>query len=265
MPWFRIETRTKASAPPSAEVPPRAEPPRAEPPRAARRERETRKSPLPALAAGALFGLAAIAGLSAYLLSRSPGASAGQSLPAPVAAVAVASPTAFSRDYAPAAIIAYVNGQPYTMAQLETSVRIARVLGTFTGDDVPADTAPEMREFLVKMLRRQIDILLFQQAMAQEKITPPGGAVDDLKSGFLKQTGATEERLAARMAEEGVTVEQLDAWFAEGRAVNFYIQNTLMPGKDPAERETTVRAWLDGRWETGQIDINFYDPETPSP
>jgi hypothetical protein len=249
MPLLRIESRSKT--PPAADAPRRAEP----------RPAPGRSSGLPALAAGAVFALVLIAGFSAALvLSSRRAAPVGPAAQVPAQAEAGADLPPINADYPRDAVIATVNGQPFRMAELEVAVRIARTLGALSGDAVPAYGDPGMRAFQIKMLRRQIDILLMQQAVTREGLAVPGGPVDDLLAAFLQQVGATPERLAAEMAANGVSREQLEEWFTDSRTINTYVQQTMMAGHDQSEREAIVRAWLDREWASREILINFYDP-----
>jgi hypothetical protein len=167
----------------------------------------------------------------------------------------------FSRD----AIIAYVNGEPYTMTQLETAVRVAKALAVISKDTVPEYGAPEMRAFQINMLRRELDGVLARQALRREGLQAPGGDASSAVQAFLSQFSATQEQLDAALAANGLTRAQLDQWFAEGRDTQFYIQTKLMSGQSPESRPAVVKAWLDQQWAEQDIQIRFYDPDVALP
>ena len=96
------------------------------------------------------------------------------------------------------------------------------------------------------MLKRQIDILLMKQAVADEGLLVPGGPVDDLVDGFLTRVGATRGQMAGLMVENGVSQAQIDAWFEDSRTVNTFVQQVLMVGREQTERNTVSGVWLDG-------------------
>ncbi len=288
MPLIRIETRPKPGEPPAK--PPgqdkkgrdaSARPARsgtAKPAAAA-----GRTSLLPVLVAGGLFGLIIVAGLSAFFVARSrsattaPGAAG---VPAAAAAPGGAAPAApggggaaasiwpgpINSDYPRDQPIAFVNNEPYTMAQLETAVRMARALGTLSGDEVPAYTDQAILTYQVRLLKRQIDQILMRQAVQREGLAPPTGPVDDLISGFVQRVGTSDARLDAELATNGVTRDDLRRWFEDSRTTSFYVQTKLMADEtDQSKRDAIVQAWLAKEWERLQAQnlllINFYDPD----
>jgi len=268
MPLLRIESRPKP--PPSA-------------PRAARPATPAASGgALPVLAAGLFAGLLLVIGAAAFLLARrEPGAGLPPAAPGvtgPISTtLATALPTALhpplqprsdlpplNADYPRASVVAQVGGQSYSMAELEVAVRIGRVLATLTGDAPPAYDAVEMRDYQIRMLQRQVDVMLILQAAARAGLVPPDVPPDGLVSGFLEQVGATEEDLRRLMEENGVDQAQLDAWFLDTQMVNLFVQQQLMVGRDPAERNAVTREWLDRQWGTQDVVITFYEPEVAS-
>lgn len=255
----------------------------------------------PALVAGGLVGLVIIAGLSAYFIARSrnpaapvntaastgatPAAPGGSGAPAAGAAVAPGGsaaagaaaagagdpaaaplwPGPINADYARDVVIAYINGEPYPMAQLETAVRVARALGALSGDAAPAYDDPAILNYQVRILKRQIDMVLLRQAALREGLVAPTGPVDDLITSFLQRLGASDAQLDRELAVNSVTRADLQKWFEDSRTSNFYIQTRLMDGVDQSAREATVRDWLTEEWERtqaqNQLLINFYDPD----
>jgi hypothetical protein len=239
------------------------------------------------------MGLIIIAGLTAYFIARSnnPAAptntaeSAGAAQPgsgAPAAGAAVPAsgsgaagsgapaaaalwPGPINADYARDVVIAYINGEPYPMTQLEIAVRVARALGALSGDPAPAYDDPAILNYQVLILKRQIDMVLLRQATLREGLVAPVGPVDDLITSFLQRLGASDAQLDRELAANSVTRADLQKWFEDSRTSNFYIQTKLMDGKDQSVREATVRDWLAQEWERtqaqNQLLINFYDPE----
>lgn len=265
MPLFRIETRSTKGQP-------------KKPRRGKTKDRTAGDSgagTIRVVAFGAVLGLIGVLAVAAgiYWGSRSaPEVPVGAPTAAPSSPdsnvsdqLAPATSAAASVDYPADAVVAYVNGAPYTMAELDATVRIARVLGSFTGDEVPAEGSAELPGFMVQMLRRQIDIILMRQAMQREGIFEPSGDNEMLIDAFLGQVGATPAELEGLMETHGVTDEELGEWFNDARAVNFYIQNTLLADEDPANRDAIVEEWLARQWETQDIEIEFYDPELVLP
>jgi hypothetical protein len=243
---------------------------------------------MPAVLAGVLIGLVAIAGITAFLLARR-GAEQPQAAPvtpvvsepapAPVGSAGAVAGTAGStlpmadaslpplnEDFPREAVVALVNGQPFTMGQLESAVRVARSLAGLSGDPVPDYGTQEMRDFQIQMLRRQVDVILMRQGFAAAGLEHPDMPIDGLVSGFLERVGGTQEDLEREMAENGVSRQQLDAWFSDSQDVNLFVQQQLMQGRDPSDptaREAASRAWLEQQWDAGQIYVNFYDPDAP--
>ena len=174
-------------------------------------------------------------------------------------------PGPINGDYDRTANVAFVNGEAYTMRQLETAVRTARALGVMTGEVVPNYTDAASLGYQVRVLKRQIDVILMRQAMERDNIPEPPGSVDDLISAFLSQIGATTTDLQVQMIENSVSLEELEVWFENSRTTNAYVQQHLMEiggdPTDPEQREARITQWLDEAWDTNSIDINFYDPD----
>jgi len=253
-------------------------------------------SPVPALVTGAVAALALLGGISAFILTRQPpaagshggspaptldvaAAESGLSAPAagssaPSGGVGVTGPDAqpdlghvpaLNPHYGREAVIATVNGEPYTMAQLEASVRVARALATLSGDPVPnLDDAAGMREFQIGLLRRQIDVILIRQAAAADGAIPPTTDGDVAVDALLQAVGAAPQMLDNALASNGATQAHLDTWFRNAELVDFYIQTQIMAGQDPSLRADVVKAWLDQRWAASAIAIDFYVPEDGS-
>jgi hypothetical protein len=165
-------------------------------------------------------------------------------------------------DFPREAVVAVVNGEPYTMGQLETAVRVAMVLGTLSGDPVPAYGSSDMLLFQVRMLRRQVDMMLMKQALAASNNQPPEAPVDELIDAFLFRVGSTRGELERLMRIHGVTQDQLEAWFRDSTNVNAFVQAEIMNGADESQREALTAAWLDQQWDSQDIVISFYDPDT---
>jgi len=267
MPLLRIEKRPKQrQAATTADHPPRQAPERPRRPSAS-----GSPSAVPAWIGGAFIGVLAIVGISAFLIARTRGQGLGPSSALPAGAPggqAVAAPDVtplapgpINGDYAPDAVVAVVSGEPYTMASLEKAVRVSRVLGKLGGDPVPDYGTPEMKGFQVEMLKRQVQMILIRQATARDGMLPPNGPVDDLIGGYVQKVGATDARLEAELTANGVTRADLTKWFEDSRTTNFYIQEKLMVGKDPATRKDVAEAWLGEEWERREVYINFYDPD----
>jgi hypothetical protein len=272
MPLLRIESRSKQK--PSTGAP--------RPPKPGRTDQGSSSGAAMAALGGVVLGLIIVAGTAAFLLGRSgaqqaaaPGGAAQPGTPAPAGAVAnpgagtplpavTANLAPINADYSRETVIASVLGQPYTMGELEVAVRIARVLGAMTGDVVPADGSPDMRAFQVRMLKRQIDVMLMKQAAAEKNITLPGEPIASFIDDFVTRVGGTQARLQQLMAQNGVTQDQIDKWFEDSTLVNTFVAQELMAQRDPAEREQVTTAWLADQWKARESDIlvNFYDPET---
>src|SRR4029453_19024910 len=104
------------------------------------------------------------------------------------------------------ATVAVVNNEPIQMADLESAVRIAHTLGSFTNDKLPSYTdAAGMKEFQIRMLRRQVDTILMRQAFGREGVQDPGGSADQLIDGFLQKVGADRQKLDNAAAANGVS------------------------------------------------------------
>jgi len=236
-------------------------------------------SSLPALFAGAVTALAVLGGIAWFLIGRTTppavpvapdGAPGGQvAAPAPIAVPEVGFPPAqlthvavLNPDYPREAVVASVAGVPITMAQLEARVRVARTLGSLAADPVPGYDDPNgMRTFQVQILRRTVDVVLIQLAARTAGVTVPAGSAGDAATGFLERVNAAPSQLTDAMAANGVTQPMIDGWFASATLIDFFVQSEIMAGRDPSERETAVKEWLDAQWATADIQINFYDPE----
>ena len=276
MPLIKIESR------------PRGEPPTPEPPRRPRAP-DTRddKGGVGAVALGALVGLAILGGLSLAVVPRllkgndpaptapsgslglPAGGSAAPALP-PGAAVANEFPASINVDYPADQVVARVGGMPLTMKELENHVRVARALGSLSGDAMPAWTdGPGMRDLQIKILKRVIDMMLLRQAMLRDAVEPMAIPVDQLLKDFLDRVGTTDSQLDQALARNGVTRAELTRWFELSRDSNTYTQVKLMEGKDPQDktlREATLNAWLQETWESpGLVVVEFYDPSMPAP
>jgi hypothetical protein len=180
-------------------------------------------------------------------------------MPAPAASL-----PPINGDFDRQAVIASVNGQLYTMGELEAAVRIAKVLGTLTGDAVPDFDSPDMPSFQVRMLKRQIDLMLTLQGAADKGIELPGEPVEDLVKDFLSRVGASEARLQDLMTQYGVTQDQVNRWFEDSTLSNMFVTQELMTDRDASEREVVTSQWLEAQWATHEDDIlvSFYDPDT---
>lgn len=257
MPLIRIESRKKAADGAPAPAPAPGKPPR---------DDAGRGGSGPAILAGALVGLLVIAGITAYVIAQR-----GQAaVPPPVVIPAGAEglPTVvplqgvapLNLDYPRETIIAYVNGVPYTMLELELAARVSKTLASISGDSVPDYGSPEMRDFQITMLRRELDGIILRQAMVRDGLQAPAGDVTPAVDGFLQQFQATPEKLTAALAANGITRADLDRWFSQSRETQFYIQTKIMPGQEPEKQAEVVRAWLDERFEDQVKIANFYEP-----
>jgi hypothetical protein len=258
MPLIRIESRSKGADKRSRRAPqPRHKPP------------ASGGSALPWVAAIAVSTFLVVAAVGVVLVRRDRQQRAGgqaaavsQATPAAPGAAGTTVVTSLPGDpYAPSDVIAEVGKQQFTYAELVTAVRVARVLGYFTGDAVPSDTSPEMPAFQVKMLRNQIDTMLVMEAMEEQGVLAPTGPTADLVDGYLKEVGGTREQLDQQLAASGVTEADLEQWFADARSLNFFIQTSIAAGKQGDERNALVKAWLDKQWDEQDIKIHFYDPD----
>ncbi len=261
MPLIRIQTRPKTPGDPA---PARREPER---PRRPAKAASGGTGLGPALAVGGLLGLVIVGILTVVLWRARPPAAPGAAVPAggaPAAPVAAAlAPGPINADYPRETQIAIVNGEPYSMLQLETAVRVSRVLGKLSGDPVPSYGDPEMKAFQVQIYKRQIDMLLIKQALRRDGLAAPTDPVDGLITGFLQKVGATEAQLEAELAANSVARADLQKWFDDSRAVNYYLQTMVMAGQDQALRDTIVTQWLTEEWKRNEDTIltHFYDPD----
>jgi hypothetical protein len=270
MPLIKIETR------------PRGEPPAPEPPRRPRPpERAADKGGVGAVALGALVGLAILGGLSLAIVPRllqgdgaaAPVAPPGAPSTAPLAPGAAAAnefPASINVDYAADQVVARVGGTALTMKELEAHVRVARALGSLSGDPMPVWTdGPGMRDLQIKILKRVIDMMLLRQAMQRDAVEPMSIPVEQLLQDFLDRLGKTDGDLDQALARNGVTRVELMRWFELSRDSNTYTQVKLMEGKDPQDkalRESVLNAWLQETWQSpGLVVVEFYDPSVPAP
>lgn len=272
MPLFRIQTRTKSSS--------EADAPRVESSRARRAQPAAgggSSSLLPALAVGGFLGLLIIGGVSALILRQAPppaapapaqGALGNGAVPGdPASGAQPLAPGPINADYARDIPVAMINNQPYLMSELETAVRVSRTLGKLSGDPVPNYGDAEMKAFQVQILKRQIDMRLIKQAMLRDGLAAPTGPVDDLITAFLQKVGVTDAMLAAELAANSATRADLQKWFDDSRAINFYLQSVVMAGKDQEQRDVIVAQWLSEEWKRNEdaIGIHFYDPDDVRP
>ncbi|MFN8560019.1 MAG: hypothetical protein U0531_22575 [Dehalococcoidia bacterium] len=287
MPLFKIETRTKTDAPPA---PPAARAPR----RAAERPGAERAGAgVMPIVAGASLALLLLAGVGAMLLRRQgvgqtvapaggaaaqPGAAQGNPPPAaaslatvpPLTALAALPP--INADFARNAMVANVGGKPFLMADLELAVRVARTIASLSADPVPEyDDVAGMKAFQVKLLRRQIDAMLFEAAARTMTGKPPPLTSDELINSLLSRQNAARKQLDDAMAANGVAEANIVAFLQRAGDIDAYIQAELMKDlsaderQDPARRDALVRDWLDKAWAQQNVQIYFYDPDTVLP
>jgi hypothetical protein len=233
---IRIETRSKPPSGPSDQPPKQRRPVDGD----GRGGRGTG----PAIVAGALVGLVAIGLISVYVVTQRQaeptvvpfGAPAAVATVAPAAA-ALAGVPALNGDFARTDIIAYVNGEPYTMGQLEVAVRVAKTLAAISKDPVPDFGAPEMRDFQIRLLRREIDSMLLRQALARTGTPVPPVDVQPVIDGYLKQYNGTPEQLAAALTAAGIGQRELLAWLSRGATPS----STCRPSSCRAARPKNAR------------------------
>jgi hypothetical protein len=251
---------------------------------------------LSALAAGALFGLAVVGGISFALVRRAadtpaqavatappsqqdPSSSDTSALsPGPDAAATPMAglgedeaslqedslstgPSSINPEYELQDVLAVVNGDLIAMRDLDRAVRVARVLGQLSGEPAPANGSPELRAFQIQMLKRLVDLELMAQAAEREGLMIPGGDVAVSVDGFLGQVAKSRQDLDVAMAEHGVTEAELDRWFRDARTANFFVAQSLMAGDETGDRDAATQQWLAGQWDTQSIVIDFYEPE----
>ena len=120
MPLFKIETQSKQ--------------PDTRPKARGRGPAPAQGSALPVVAFGAVLALLVIAAFAFWTL-RQGGQTASDGGSDPVSAPMLGP---INPDYPRETVVATVNGQSYTMAELEVAVRVAHVLGAMSGDTVPA-------------------------------------------------------------------------------------------------------------------------------
>ncbi len=271
MPLFRVEKRPKMPSPEpgrdagasgtvAAEVVARAHDAPAAP-----------RSGVAAIAVGGLVGLVAVAAVSVVLVRgarngegpSAPAAQGGATAPQADQAGSVdasTGPASINPDFNLEDVIARVNGKAIAMRDLDRSVRVARVLGDLSGDPVPANDSPELKQFQIQMLKRLIDLELMRQGAKRAGLLVPGGATVDVIQGYLAQVGADQGRLDEEMQKHGVAAEELDRWFKDARTANFFVTQSLSAGKETESRDTISADWLKDQWATQAIEVNFYEP-----
>lgn len=224
-----------------------------------------------AIAVGGLVGLVAVAAVSVALVR---GARNGEGPPAPAAQGGATAPqggeagvvdastgqASINPDFNLEDVIARVNGKAIAMRDLDRAVRVARVLGDLSGDPVPANGSPELRQFQIQMLKRLIDLELMRQGAKRAGLLVPGGATADVIQGYLTQVGADQGRLEEEMQKHGVTADELDRWFKDARTANFFVTQSLRVGKETESPDTLSADWLEDQWATQAIGVNFYEP-----
>ncbi len=283
MPLLRIESRPKSR--PADPKPPAARgggPSR--PPAAG-------AGMLPIIAGGSL-ALLLLVGVGAVLLRGGPPpvtpAPTAPSVPgaAPPAAVdlglgvvpttppltALASVPPLNPDFPRESMVASVHGQPFLMADLEVAVRVARAIATLSAEPVPNyDDAAGMRAFQVRLLKRQIDALLLENASRTLVDKPPPLSADELINGLLSRQGAARQQLADAVAANGIEEANVVAFLKRAGEIDLYIQSEILKGlsqeerQDTARRDALVAQWLDRAWTDARVQIFFYDPDAVLP
>ena len=138
------------------------------------------------------------------------------------------------------------------------------MLAALTGDAVPDYGSSEMRDFQVRMLKRQIDLMLLKQAAMAKGIARPDEPVETLIADFVTRVGGSDARLQQLMAENGVAQADLARWFEDSTLGNMFVAQELLQDRDPSEREAATQEWLTKEWAARgeEILVNFYDPDT---
>lgn len=284
MPLFKIETRTKTAAEPAAR------PARSAVSRAGANRSSGGVMPI---VAGASLALLLLAGIAAVLVRQQgagpttspagngaapPAAGQGAGAPAPQAFATAPALTALAAlppinaDFARETMIASVAGKPYLMADLELAVRVARTIASLSADPVPNyDDVAGMKAFEVKLLRRQIDALLFENAARTMTGKPPPLTNDELINSLLSRQNAARKQLDDAIAANGVDESNIVAFLQRAGDIDAYIQAEVMKDLTPEERkdadrrDALVRVWLDNAWAQQQVQIYFYDPDAVLP
>ncbi len=281
MPLFKVEVREKQL---DAVDTPAARSSRPAPRRSAESRRD---SGLLAIIAGAFSALLILAGLASWLVSRygAPVPSAADpnapSVPAVVdvgnvAELAGNAPPAdayltaaqlppINPDFPRDATIASVGVRAFSMAQLEEAARLSRAMGLLAGDPVPSyDDGPGMALFQVNLLRRQVDVMLMEQAAeaAGTAAEMPVIPNEELLADFLGKVGADRRQLDDMLAANGVGIAHLMDFLRRTQLLDFFVQSELMDGRPQEERDQVVREWIDNQWATSSIRIQFYDPDS---
>mgnify|MGYP000948658760 CR=1 FL=1 len=125
--------------------------------------------------------------------------------------------------------------------------------------------------FEVKLLRRQIDALLFEQAARTMTGKPPPLTSDELINSLLSRQNAARKQLDDAIAANGIDEANIVAFLQRAGDIDAYIQAEVMKDlsqeerKDAAKRDALVRAWLDKAWTQQNVQIYFYDPDTVLP
>ncbi|MCC7018991.1 MAG: hypothetical protein IT332_04515 [Ardenticatenales bacterium] len=286
MPLLKIETRPKAKASDRRPEPRQsgARPPDAGP---------TGGGLLPIIAGGSL-ALLLLAGVAAVLLRRRPDAATppaqvpvngtAASMPGAVPAVgagvvptmqplaALANIPPLNPDFPRESMVANIDGVPFLMADLEIAVRVARTIATLSADPVPNyDDAPGMRAFQVKLLRRQIDAILLENAARSLPDKPPPLSAQELIDSLLTRQSAARQQLDDAMAANGVAEANVVAFLQRAGDIDLFIQSEILKDLPQDERQNAerrdalVRDWLDRAWETQSVQIYFYDPDSVLP
>lgn len=168
-------------------------------------------------------------------------------------------------NYPPDTSIATIDGQPITMGELDTVVRLTLALDQLRKRSVPQGGTPEMRAYEKNVLKRMIDRRLVMQAIERDGLRLPAeiAPVEDHIQSYLQRIDATRAQLDEAMASFGVPRETLDTWFKETRTMNFYFL-ARSRSKDPAsEGGSFATAWLAEEWRARAIDVDFHDFQPP--
>jgi hypothetical protein len=164
------------------------------------------------------------------------------------------------------AVVAVVNGEQITAAELTRQLNVARVLASLAGDSLPPPAGDsQLRGFLVVLLKRLVDLRLLRQAAEQTGVTTNESEVDTLLNGYLAQTGKTRADLDVEVARQGSSMEDVQKWFRVSAVTNRYIQEHILPAAGTTDRNAASQQWLDQAWSTNAIQVNFFDPSEVSP
>lgn len=288
MPLLKIETRPKAK-PTERQTPTQSRPATVRP-----RDGGANGGLLPIVAGGSL-ALLLLAGVAAVLLQREPDAATppqaqqGGAAPAqggaavgagtgagvvptapPLTALAALPP--LNLDFPRESMVANVAGQPFLMADLEIAVRVARTIATLSAEPVPNyDDVPGMKAFQVKLLRRQIDAILLENASRSLPDKPPPLSAQELIDSLLSRQGAARKQLDDAMQANGIAEANLVAFLQRAGDIDLFIQAVILKDlpqeqrQDAERRDALVRMWLDKAWDEQKVQIYFYDPDTVLP